>query len=60
VPRQNHGEYGRQCRGYRVEEIENKLTQQISYLDKPVDELARGKALDKIKKVSSGACLAAL
>ena len=34
--------------GYRVEEIENKLMQQIRYLDKLVDELAKGKALDKI------------
>jgi len=34
--------------GYRVEEIENKLMQQIRYLDKLVDELAKGKAMDKI------------
>jgi len=34
--------------GYRVEEIEDKLMQQIRYLDKLVDELARGKAIDKI------------
>jgi hypothetical protein len=34
--------------GYRVEEIENKLMQRIRYLDKLVDELAKGKALDKI------------
>src|SRR5690242_18740814 len=34
--------------GYRVEEIEDKLMQQIRYLDKLVDELAKGKALDKI------------
>jgi hypothetical protein len=34
--------------GYRVEEIEDKLMQQILYLDKLVDELARGKAVDKI------------
>ena len=34
--------------GYRVEEIEDKLMQQIRYLDKLVDELARGKAMDKI------------
>jgi hypothetical protein len=34
--------------GYRVEEIEDKLLQQIRYLDKLVDELARGKAMDKI------------
>lgn len=34
--------------GYRIEEIENPLTQQVRYLDKLVDELAKGKALDKI------------
>lgn len=34
--------------GYRIEEIEDKLMQQIRYLDKLVDELAKGRALDKI------------
>ncbi len=34
--------------GYRVEEIENPLTQQTRYLDKLVDELARGKKMEKI------------
>ena len=34
--------------GYRVEEIENPLTQKVRYLDKLVDELAKGKAIDKI------------
>lgn len=34
--------------GYRVEEIENKLMQQIRYLDKMIDELAKGKAMEKI------------
>lgn len=34
--------------GYRIEEIENRLTQQVRYLDKLVDELAKGKAMDKI------------
>lgn len=34
--------------GYRVEEIENTLTQQVRYLDKLVDELARGRKMDKI------------
>src|SRR5688500_4923196 len=34
--------------GYRLEEIEDKLMQQIRYLDKLVDELARGKAMEKI------------
>jgi hypothetical protein len=34
--------------GIRVEEIENPLMQKIRYMDKLVDELAKGKALDKI------------
>ena len=34
--------------GYRVEEIEDKLMQKIRYLDKLVDELAKGKTLEKI------------
>jgi hypothetical protein len=34
--------------GYRVEEIEDKLMQKIRYLDKLVDELAKGKTMDKI------------
>ena len=34
--------------GYRVEEIENKLTQQTRYLDKLVDELAKGRKMEKI------------
>jgi hypothetical protein len=34
--------------GYRIEEIENQLTQQVRYLDKLVDELAKGKAMEKI------------
>jgi hypothetical protein len=34
--------------GYRVEEIENPLTQQVRYLDKLVDELAKDRKLDKI------------
>lgn len=36
--------------GYRVEEIENPLTQQVRYLDKIVDELAKGKKLEKIMR----------
>ena len=36
--------------GYRVEEIRNPLTQKVRYLDKLVDELARGKALEKIMR----------
>jgi hypothetical protein len=34
--------------GYRVEEIEDTLMQRIRYLDKLVDELAKGKAMEKI------------
>jgi hypothetical protein len=34
--------------GYSIEEIENPLTQQIRYLDKLVDELAKGKKMEKI------------
>lgn len=34
--------------GYRVEEIDDKLMQKIRYLDKLVDELAKGKAMEKI------------
>lgn len=34
--------------GIRVEEIEDPLMQQIRYLDKLVDELARGKAIEKV------------
>ena len=34
--------------GIRVEEIEEPLMQEIRYLDKLIDELARGKAMDKI------------
>lgn len=34
--------------GYRVEEIENKLTQKTRYLDKLVDELAKGKKMQSI------------
>lgn len=34
--------------GYRVEEIEDQLMQKVRYLDKLVDELAKGKTMDKI------------
>ena len=34
--------------GYRVEEIENTLTRQVRYLDKLVDELAKGRKMEKI------------
>jgi hypothetical protein len=34
--------------GYRVENIEDKIIQQVRYLDKLIDELAKGKAMEKI------------
>ena len=34
--------------GYRVEDIKNPLTQQVRYLDKLVDELAKGRKMEKI------------
>ena len=39
--------------GYRVEEIENPLTQQVRYLDKLVDELAKGRKMEKILRAAS-------
>ena len=38
--------------GYRVEEIENTLTQQVRYMDKLVDELAKGRKMEKILRGS--------
>lgn len=38
--------------GYRVEEIENPLTQKLRYLDKLVDELAKGRKMEKILRSS--------
>lgn len=38
--------------GYRVEEIENPLTQQVRYLDKLVDELAKGRKMEKILRAT--------
>ena len=38
--------------GYRVEEIANQLTQQVRYLDKLVDELAKGRKMEKILRIS--------
>lgn len=38
--------------GYRVEDIQNPLTQQVRYLDKLVDELARGRKMEKILRSS--------
>jgi hypothetical protein len=37
--------------GYRVEEIEDKLIQKMRYLDKLIDELAKGRAMEKILRV---------
>jgi len=41
--------------GYRIEEIENPLTRQVRYLDKLVDELAKGRAMEKILRGSESA-----
>lgn len=38
--------------GYRIEEIDNPLTQKVRYLDKLVDELAKGRKLEKILRGS--------
>ena len=37
--------------GYKIEEIENCLTKQVRYLDKLVDELAKGRKMEKILRV---------
>ena len=37
--------------GYRIEEIDNELTRQTRYLDKLVDELAKGRKMEKILRV---------
>jgi hypothetical protein len=37
--------------GYRIEEIENSLTRQARYLDKLVDELSKGRKMEKILRV---------
>ncbi|TGL86217.1 DUF2200 domain-containing protein [Leptospira congkakensis] len=39
--------------GYRIEEIENPLTRNVRYLDKLVDELAKGKTMEKILRNGS-------
>lgn len=43
--------------GYRIEEIDNPLTQQVRFLDKLVDELAKGRKMEKIlrKEIKTGA-----
>lgn len=37
--------------GYRIEEIKNPLTKQVRYLDKLVDELAKGRKMEKILRM---------
>ncbi len=37
--------------GYRVEDIEDKLMQNIRYLDKLIDELAKGRAMEKALRI---------
>ena len=37
--------------GYRIEELDNALTRQVRYLDKLVDELAKGRKMEKILRV---------
>ena len=39
--------------GYRVEDIANPLTQKVRYLDKLVDELAKGKKMEKILRTGA-------
>ncbi|MCG8701024.1 MAG: DUF2200 domain-containing protein [Bacteroidales bacterium] len=39
--------------GYRIEEIDNALTRQVRYLDKLVDELAKGRKMEKILRKES-------
>lgn len=41
--------------GYRVEEIQTPLTQQVRYLDKLVDELAKGRKMEKILRIPKDA-----
>lgn len=38
--------------GYRIEDIETSLTRQVRYLDKLVDELAKGKKMEKILRTA--------
>jgi hypothetical protein len=39
--------------GYRIEEIENPLTQKVRFLDKLVDELAKGRKMEKILRTNN-------
>ena len=38
--------------GYRIQEIENQLTREVRYLDKLVDELAKGRTMEKILRIA--------
>ncbi|MGZ8550655.1 MAG: DUF2200 domain-containing protein [Chitinophagaceae bacterium] len=38
--------------GYRIEEIENPLTKKVRYLDKLVDELAKGRKMEKVLRIA--------
>ncbi len=38
--------------GYRIEDLENELTRQVRYLDKIIDELAKGRKMEKILRTS--------
>lgn len=40
--------------GYRIEEIQTTLTRQVRYLDKLVDELAKGRKMEKILRTKDG------
>lgn len=40
--------------GYRIEELDNQLTREVRYLDKLVDELARGRKMEKILRQPKG------
>ena len=40
--------------GYRIEELDNQLTREVRYLDKLVDELARGRKMEKILRKPQG------
>jgi hypothetical protein len=49
MPKENKMNGDSSC-GYRVEEIEAKLVQHVRYLDMLIDELTKGKAMEKILK----------
>ena len=43
--------------GYRIEEIDNSLTREVRYLDKLVDELAKGRKMEKILRLENNSTL---